>query len=164
MLDNAQWIAPSEELGEICPTFIKRIKADKRVVSAELEITAVGVYTAYISGKRVGKFVMAPGWTVYPKRHQVQSYDVTELIGNDNTLEITVARGWYRGIIGWKDKRSPYSENTVASAIASLKIKYEDGECEQIVTHHQMMVDMLIMEAAFESDRTGMPVDVDLKF
>ena len=39
-----------------------------------------------------------------------------------------------------------------------------DGEETQIVTHHQMMVDMLIMEAAFESDRTGMPVEVDLKF
>ena len=39
-----------------------------------------------------------------------------------------------------------------------------DGEEEQIVTHHQMMVDMLIMEAAFESDRTGMPVDMELKF
>ena len=39
-----------------------------------------------------------------------------------------------------------------------------NGEEEQIVTHHQMMVDMLIMEAAFESDRTGQVVDVDLKF
>ena len=39
-----------------------------------------------------------------------------------------------------------------------------DGEETQIVTHHQMMVDMKIMEAAFESDRTGMPVDVDLQF
>ncbi len=39
-----------------------------------------------------------------------------------------------------------------------------DGEEEQLVTHHQMMVDMKIMEAAFESDRTGMPIDVDLKF
>ena len=39
-----------------------------------------------------------------------------------------------------------------------------DGEETQMVTHHQMMVDMRIMEAAFESDRTGMPVDVDLKF
>ncbi len=38
------------------------------------------------------------------------------------------------------------------------------GEEEQIVTHHQMMVDMKIMEAAFESDRTGLPVEVDLKF
>ena len=39
-----------------------------------------------------------------------------------------------------------------------------DGEETQIVTHHQMMVDMKIMEAAFESDRTNMPVEVDLQF
>ncbi len=39
-----------------------------------------------------------------------------------------------------------------------------DGEEEQIVTHHQMMVDMKIMEAAFESDRLGQVVDVDLAF
>lgn len=35
-----------------------------------------------------------------------------------------------------------------------------DGECEQIVTHAQMRKVMQIMEAAFESDRTGMPVDI----
>ncbi len=39
-----------------------------------------------------------------------------------------------------------------------------DGKEPQIVTHHEMMVDMKIMEAAFESDRTGLPVDVDLQF
>jgi hypothetical protein len=33
-----------------------------------------------------------------------------------------------------------------------------------LVTHHQMMVDMKIMEAAFESDRLCAPVDVDLQF
>lgn len=38
------------------------------------------------------------------------------------------------------------------------------GQEEQIVTHHQMMVDMKIMEAAFESDRTGLPVEVELRF
>ncbi len=43
-------------------------------------------------------------------------------------------------------------------------VKAIDGEETQIVTHHEMMVDMKIMEAAFESDRTGMPVDVDLQF
>lgn len=39
-----------------------------------------------------------------------------------------------------------------------------NGEAEQLITHHQMMVDMKIMEAAFESDRTHMPVEVELKF
>ena len=43
-------------------------------------------------------------------------------------------------------------------------VRAMNGEETQIVTHHQMMVDMKIMEAAFESDRTGMPVDVDLRF
>ncbi len=43
-------------------------------------------------------------------------------------------------------------------------VKAIDGEATQIVTHHEMMVDMKIMEAAFESDRTGLPVDVDLQF
>lgn len=35
-----------------------------------------------------------------------------------------------------------------------------DGEAEQIVTHEQMMQVMRIMEAAFESDRTGLPVNM----
>ncbi len=39
-----------------------------------------------------------------------------------------------------------------------------DGEETQTVTHHQMMVDMKIMEAAFESDRLGQAVEVDLQF
>ena len=43
-------------------------------------------------------------------------------------------------------------------------VKAIDGLEPQIVTHHEMMVDLKIMEAAFESDRTGMPVEVDLKF
>ncbi len=43
-------------------------------------------------------------------------------------------------------------------------VKAIDGLEPQIVTPHEMMVDMKIMEAAFESDRTGMPVEVDLQF
>jgi len=43
-------------------------------------------------------------------------------------------------------------------------VKAIDGIEPQLVTHHQMMVDMKIMEAAFESDRLCMPIDVDLQF
>ena len=39
-----------------------------------------------------------------------------------------------------------------------------DGTEDLIVTHHQMMVDMKILEAAFKSHETGLPVDVELKF
>ena len=40
-------------------------------------------------------------------------------------------------------------------------VKAIDGEEQQIVTHEQMMFVMKIMEAAFESDRLGMPVKID---
>ena len=38
-----------------------------------------------------------------------------------------------------------------------------DGEEEQYVTHAQMLYDLSIMEAAFESDRLGTPVPFTLK-
>lgn len=38
-----------------------------------------------------------------------------------------------------------------------------DGKAKQIVTHEQLMRVMLIMEAAFRSDKLGMPVDFDDK-
>ncbi len=43
-------------------------------------------------------------------------------------------------------------------------VRAMDGEETQLVTHPQMMADMKIMEAAFESDRTGLPVELNLKF
>jgi len=40
-------------------------------------------------------------------------------------------------------------------------VKAIDGEEQQIVTHEQMMFVMKIMEAAFESDRLGVPVKIN---
>ena len=40
-------------------------------------------------------------------------------------------------------------------------VKAIDGVEPQIVTHRQLMRVMKIMEAAFESDRLGVPVKID---
>ena len=69
----------------LCPTFTKDFKAEN-VKKAILKISALGVYEAYINGQRVGNFFMAPGFTQYNERLQEQSYDVTELIKEQNTL------------------------------------------------------------------------------
>ena len=74
-----------------------------------MEITALGVYEAELNGRRVGGFVLAPGWTSYDHRLQVQTYDVTELLlgapsggavasatEGVNELRVTVGRGWFR--------------------------------------------------------------------
>lgn len=70
---------------------------------------------------------------------------------------------------------APRDEKTIASKEIPLPqsdvhdfyrnfVKAIDGLEPQIVNHHQMTVDMAIMEAAFLSHKTGLPVDVDLKF
>ena len=90
---KANWILPDYNMGKVCPLFRKDFNIDKKPYSATLHITARGVYEATLNGRRVGDFIMAPGWTSYHNRLQVQSYDVTELLQEDNTLACIVLGG-----------------------------------------------------------------------
>ncbi len=98
MLQQAKWIYPSQNLGDSCPVFRKQFSA-KDLAQGTLTITALGVYEAWLNGKRVGDFILAPGWTNYLRRLQVQTYDVTELLEEENELLITVGNGWFKGHI-----------------------------------------------------------------
>ena len=80
----------------MCPVYEKAFPAEGKIAKAELFITAMGVYEASLNGKRVGEYVLAPGWTSYEKRHQYQAYDVTALLAEENRLKVTVGKGWYR--------------------------------------------------------------------
>ncbi len=73
-MNNSQWITTARDLGNVCPVFSKNLQTDKTVASAELTITALGVYEAKLNGARVGDYVLAPGWTSYDHRLQVQNY------------------------------------------------------------------------------------------
>lgn len=90
------------------------------VEGARLYITACGLYEAHINGKRVGDFVLAPGITDYRKTVQYQTYDVEELLNEgENTLEISLADGWYRGSCGAWGIRNQYG--TVTKVMAQLE-------------------------------------------
>lgn len=68
MLENAKWIASDADVRAVCPLFVRTFRAEKPVSAATLEITARGVYEARLNGRRVGEFVLAPGWTEYETR------------------------------------------------------------------------------------------------
>lgn len=128
-LKSSQWITTARDLGDVCPVFRKCFCAEKEVASAALEITALGVYEAELNGQRVGDFVLAPGWTSYDHRLQVQTYDVAEMLRNKNELRVTVGRGWFRspmpGFVDSKDKQRRYDQP--CGLIARLCIRYTDG-------------------------------------
>ena len=60
------------ETGTSAPMFRKEFVLSKEVASARLYATALGVYEAYINGKKVGSDKMAPGWTDYMEELQYQ--------------------------------------------------------------------------------------------
>ncbi len=89
--------------------------------NARLYITACGLYEATINGQRVGNFVLAPGHTDYRKRISYQTYDVTDLLlPGENTLEIWLADGWYRGSCGAWGLKNQYGTQT--KFIAQLEV------------------------------------------
>ncbi|MDP4152859.1 MAG: family 78 glycoside hydrolase catalytic domain [Bacillota bacterium] len=131
---QAKWIRPSVDFGKVNPVYRKKLNIKGKLSGAELVITAMGVYEAAIDGKRVGDFILAPGWTSYSKRHQYQTYDITDMLSNTSVLEVTVGEGWYRGrLAGWI-KRENERASIPPAIIAQIELTYADGSHELILT------------------------------
>jgi len=102
----------------------------KSAQRARLYVSSLGVYVAYINGKRVGEEHLAPGWTSYEHRLQYQVFEVSALLGKgDNTLAVEVGEGWYAGrwlyCNGGSAPRCPYG--TRIAALAQLEICSPDS-------------------------------------
>lgn len=81
----------------------KKVFLVERFSTARLYISSLGLYEAYINGKKVGNAVLTPGSTDYRVRVQVDAYDVASLLHEgENEIEVLLADGWYRGSIGAK--------------------------------------------------------------
>ena len=128
---NAQWIGLAQSMGDVVPQFEKRFTLEKDVHSAMLRITAMGVYEARINGARVGDFILAPGFTSYETRVQVQTYDVKPLLAGDNCLSVRVAGGWCRNFLDLSHGQYPGEETAL---IAELTVIYADGTEKTVVT------------------------------
>lgn len=105
----------------------------KDVRKARLYVTACGLYELAINGKRVGDFVLAPGYTDYRKRIQYQTYDVTDLIrSGENELTAELADGWYRGSCGAWGLRNQYGTQT--KLLVQLELTDGAGKIFRICT------------------------------
>jgi alpha-L-rhamnosidase len=131
---KADWITssldkPNEPIRP-CSYFRKDFSVSKKVQSARVYVSALGLYELYINGKKVGDKLFAPGWTSYKKRIHYQAYDVTELLSEQNSIGAILGDGWYRGTIG--NDQNYYGNRT--ALIAQLQLNFTDGTSEVIVT------------------------------
>ena len=131
MLNNAKWISHPVDMGFECPVFKKNFSLSKPVKRATLDITARGCYYAELNGKRIGDFILAPGATSL-ERIQLQTYDITDMLSKENTISVSLSKGWFRGRINWRGNE--YYGHMPEAFIAEARIEYEDGTSELIVT------------------------------
>jgi alpha-L-rhamnosidase len=82
-----------------------------------LYVTALGLYEAFLDGRRVGDIELAPGYTQYRKRVQYQAYDVTPLLRpGRSVLAVLLADGWYRGQVGMPRAAGQYGHDLALRA------------------------------------------------
>ena len=139
---KAKWITLPDEnkVNGLRPAHYYRndFSITKKVRSARVYVTSLGLYKLFINGEKVSDDLFTPGWTSYNKRLQYQTYDVTSLLKKDNALGAMVGDGWYRGYIGWKDQHNYYGDQL--ALLLQLQIEYTDGSSEVIVSDENWKV------------------------
>ncbi len=121
--------------------FRTEFAAEKKVRSAVLYATALGIADFSLNGKPVSDEYFAPGWSDYKRRVHYRAYDVTRLLTKgSNALAAELAEGWYSGYLGYgllvgygpyRTGRSFYGKTPAVRA--QLEIEYSDGS-RQVVT------------------------------
>ncbi|AET62005.1 rhamnosidase a [Paenibacillus terrae HPL-003] len=134
---KAQWITVkerniNEEFQTRAPfATSKCFSVGGKVKKAVIYATSLGLYELEFNGQKVGDAYFTPGWTDYNDRVQVQAYDVTSVIQEQNNqITATVGEGWYSGYLGWQKRKDTYGDTN--ALLLQMKISYADGRSELI--------------------------------
>ncbi len=104
-----------------------------KVQHAELVLTGLGLYRAFLNGKRVGQDYLTPGFNDYDAYLRYQTYDVTDLICGENRLEVWLGNGWYKGRLGFDGgKSNRWGEKYLLAA--RLTMTQENGKSVTVET------------------------------
>lgn len=126
---DAKLITYPQDKFDTVPFFLKSFQLDNDIEEAYLYITALGTYNAKINGMDVTESILNPGFTSYKKRLLYQTYDVKSLLSTDNKIEVSVAKGWYSGRLGFMNISNIFGNKS--ALMLSLVVRYKDGrECQ----------------------------------
>lgn len=114
------------------PYLRKTFTLPQAVRSAQLYVTALGIYECSINGQPVGDDMLNPGWTDYHKRVRYQVYDVTALLHHgENALGAILGDGWAVGHLAWNHRQNYVDRPQL---LAQLEVTLSDGTTSTIAT------------------------------
>jgi len=145
--------------------FRKPFQTGANVARARLYITALGLYEAEINGRRVGDYVLAPGWQSYNYRHVYDTFDVTELLTDgNNTIGVVVGEGWFSGRLSYDGGvRNNYGDTI--GLLALLVVTLDDGSTVKIPTDRtwQASTGPLVSSEIYNGEHYDSRLDADLE-
>lgn len=122
------------ERNNILPLMRKTFTINKKVKSAYAFISGLGQFNLFVNGGNFyGNHMLNPGWTNYEKQALYCTYDITErLHAGTNFLLTELGNGFY--YIPGTRYRKMTGAFGLPKMILCLKITYEDGSKEEIVS------------------------------
>lgn len=128
---DAKWIGVEQE-DDFHPEFMKNFSAKKEIEKARLYITGLGLFEAYINGKKAGEDFLAPFINDYKEHVQYCTYDITDSICENNEVIVRLGNGWYKGRFGFTGATGYFGKEF--ALIAEIRIFYKDGSVDVIGT------------------------------
>lgn len=126
---QARWISDGQDKEvEAAPLFRKQFSLDKGVRSARVYVSATGYYELFINGLRVGDHHMDPGFTHFDKRVLYVTYDITELLReDDNAVAAALGNGFYncQSRASWAFESARWRARP--SMLCELRLTLDDG-------------------------------------
>ena len=102
---RAEWINPEirefdKEVNQPASVLVKEFDLEE-TGCVRAYVSAHGLYTVYINGKRIKENILTPGTSEYWYRLPYQTFDLSGYVKKGtNRIEVTLGDGWYRGCNG----------------------------------------------------------------
>ncbi|MCD6347095.1 MAG: family 78 glycoside hydrolase catalytic domain, partial [Bacteroidales bacterium] len=145
--ETASWIGSTAELpandslfylDNPAPLLRKVFELHRVPKNAVISISAVGYYTLWINGEKIGVQELEPAWTDYSKRIYYRNYDINKVLRKGrNVVGIELGNGWYNPLPlrmwGHLNLREHLSVGR-PRAIATINYNIGNDKQEKIVT------------------------------
>ena len=131
-LDKAMPWDVETEHSQLSARYLRtEFKVEKEVRRATLYISGLGMYEAYINGKKVGDQVLAPAPTDYRRTILYNAFDVTSMLAAENAIGVTLGNGRYYTM---QQNKKPYKITNFGypKLRMNLVIEYADGSKQTV--------------------------------
>ncbi len=129
----------TEAIQEPAPVFRKSFETDiKKLESAYICMTALGSFDLELNGRKVNSDFLSPGRLMFDQSLNYVSYDITDFLEKENTVDIFLFHGFFDRGVGYPEIANSWGNiNAIKGGVV---LTYKDGTSSYIPTDESFKV------------------------